>query len=424
MLGFKFFSYFDSKIIRQYAIAFGFSIFGALINFYFFRQVYHNIGEESFYYYAYSRRIIAFVSPILLLGLGISLPRAIGVYNNDKIKTTRLLLLSLIVISIITTIWILFNFFCNRWLTELLWGEVNEISLRLNFIISIYLYSLNLSAIIHSYFRGKINALTSGIIELTVQSVIPLVAFILLKDLVKIYTAISFFIFLFDLIVLIFILSKKRIKLNGLIRKNELNELLSYGIRRVPGDLFYSLIIFLPAFFAGKFFSIELAGVFSFGLSLLTLFNLPSTAISFVTLSRSAQLLTFDKYRLKKETHMLLSLTVIYSFFVILFCSLFLNKLLTLFFDESFVKHSNELFNIILALPMLVVFTVNRSIIDSAFKRSYNSIFMFVALVFFMFFAILARHFHNVNFIILGNVIVYLTLSILSLLISKKIFRK
>ena len=183
------------------------------------------------------------------------------------------------------------------------------------------------------------------------------------------------------------------------------------------------MITFLPAFLASRFFGVEFAGIISFGLSLLTLFNLPATAVSFVTLSRSAQLLSSDKQRLRKETYLLLSLALIYSFAVLVFCYFFLDTLLTLFFDSSFTKHFDSLFVLLLALPMLVAFTVYRSITDSAYKRSYNSLFMFLALLCFALFATLFKYYNQPNFILYGNIMVYVILAILSFTLSLRIFK-
>lgn len=423
MLPFKYFSYLDLKIVKQYAIAFGFSIIGALINFYFFRQVFHHIGEESFYYYAYSRRIISFASPVLLLGLGISLPRAMGLYRNDSVKQQRLFLLTILFISVISSLWVVFNFFLNNSLTQLFWGEESELTLKLSLVLSFFLFGTNVSAVIHAYYRGKINALMSGVIELLVQSLIPLFAFVILSDLIKIYSLIAGGIILFNILMIVLMIRKFDVTIKNFINISELKELMDYGIRRVPGDFFYAMIIFLPAFFAGRFFGVEFAGVVSFGLSLLTLFNLPATAISFVTLSRSAQLLSTSKSRLKKETYLLLVMALAYSFVVLVVCYFFLSNLLALFFDTTFIKHSDYLFAILLALPMLVAFTVYRSITDSAFKRSYNSMFMFIALLVFILFAILARFLNDPSFILYGNITVYSILAVSSFVISRKIFR-
>jgi len=415
----------EPNIFNKYLITFGFSVTGALISFFFFRQVYLNVGEESFYYYAYSRRVISFLSPVLLLGIGISLPRAIGHFSGDSNKAKQMLLVSIIILSLVSNLWLLLNIICNRWFTDFIWGEVNPFTQRLNIAIAVYVMCLNIFAGIHSYFRGRIDALTAGIIDLLAQSILPLIAFLLFSNLVVIFYSISFFVFILNMVILSIIIRKMSFsEWKGTILINEGLELLGYGIRRIPGDVFYSLLIFFPVFLAGKYFNIRLAGVYSFGFSLLTLFNLPATAVSFVTLSRSASLLVNEKEKLKKETGYLLLIGIGYSALVMLLSYFFLDSFLKLFFDEEFVRNSQILIRILWALPVLVIFTILRSLTDSAYKRSYNSFFIFIALLMFGVFSIFAVQDSDPIMLIYGNIFAYFSLALMSLILAYKTLNK
>lgn len=416
------FDQFEPVVLRQYFITFAFSIAGALINFYFFRQVYFNIGEESFYYYSYSRRIISFISPILILGLAISLPRAIGYAGGNQDQSRQLFFVTTILLSVSSTLWFILNLLLNRWLTALIWGEINDLTLRMNIAVSLYLVSINIAAGIHSYFRGKIKALSAGIIELTVQSILPLIAFLLIDDLISIFYHIGLMIIVFNALLITLILRdyKFRIQSVSSLFKTGI-ELSVYGIRRIPGDIFYSLMLFLPAYLAGRYFDLELAGIFSFGLSLLTLFNLPATAISFVTLSRSASLLLNGKSKLKSETNALLVTGLAYSLLLLIVLYFFLDKFLMFFFDSEFTRHTDALFKIIYALPFIVIFTILRSLTDSAYKRAYNAFFVFVALTIICCFSIFAVQKANAEILIYGNTAAYFSLAVMSFFMSIKI---
>ena len=415
----------EPQVYNKYLITFGFSFLGALINFFFFRQVYLNIGEDTFYYYAYSRRVISFLSPVLLMGLGISLPRAIGHYAGDNKRAKLLFLVSILTLSIVSLFWFLLNISFNELLTGFIWGEVNLFTQRLNIAIAVYLIGLNIAAGIHSYFRGKINALYAGIIDLMVQSILPLIAFLLLSDLVTIFYSISAMVFVLNILLIYFIFRKinpNHLKINYLLK--EAGDLLGYGIKRVPGDIFYALLIFFPAYITGQFFNMQLAGVLSFGLSLLTLFNMPATAISFVTLSRSATLLVNEKQKLKTETRSLILIGIAYSILVIILSYYFMGWFLKLFLDQEFVRYTKILFTILWALPMLVVFTVLRSLTDSSYRRAYNSLFIFIALIIIIVFSIFAIQISNPMLIIYGNTVAYFILALLSIIISNKTFKR
>jgi len=164
--------------------------------------------------------------------------------------------------------------------------------------------------------------------------------------------------------------------------------------------------------------------VFCFLFSLLTLFNLPATAVSFVTLSRSASLLVNEKEKLKKETGYLLLIGIGYSALVMLLSYVFLDSFLKLFFDEEFVRNSQILIQILWALPVLVVFTILRSLTDSAYKRSYNSLFIFIALLMFGVFSIFAVQDSDPIMLIYGNIFAYFSLALMSLILAYKTLNK
>lgn len=424
MINYKLFLSFDSNTLRQYLITFFFSILGALVNFYFFRQVYINIGEESFYYYSFARRVISFLSPVLLLGIGISLPRAIGHYSKDENKIGHFFMISLFVLTLAALIWFLLNIICNQWFTQLIWGENTVITKHLNIALSIYLISLNVAACIHSYYRGKINAMMAGVIDILVQSVLPLSAFLLLNNLISIFYMISILVGILNIVLIIVIVKSHKLywdRWPSLV--NEIKEFLGYGLRRVPGDIFYAMLIFLPAYFAGKYYNMKLAGLYSFGLSLLFLFNLPATAVSFVTLSRSASLLIKSKSTLRREMRYLLILGLGYSILALLLLYLFLGDFLSIFFDQEFMKYTQILFQMLWALPGLVIFTILRSLIDSAYIRPYNAYFIFIALIIMLVFAIFGVQMANPIMLILGNITAYIVLAALSLFLSFKILK-
>ncbi|BDX39580.1 hypothetical protein CYCD_29350 [Tenuifilaceae bacterium CYCD] len=75
------------------------------------------------------------------------------------------------------------------------------------------------------------------------------------------------------------------------------------------------------------------------------------------------------------------------------------------------------------ALPGLVIFTILRSLIDSAYIRPYNVYFIFIALIIMLVFAIFGVQMANPIMLILGNITAYIVLAALSLFLSFKILK-
>ena len=131
-----------------------------------------------------------------------------------------------------------------------------------------------------------------------------------------------------------------------------------------------------------------------------------------------------DKDKLFNETRNLLLMGLLYSFFVLVGSYLFLGHFLSFFFDANFIKYNNMLLKILWALPAFVIFTILRSITDSAFKKPLNSYFIFAALISLILFTIFAVYYDNSTLLIFGNTAAYVVMALISLVWFRKIFKK
>ncbi len=410
------------RIIISYIITFIFSILGALINFWFFRAALIHINEESFYYYSYARRVISFISPVLLLGLGIAIPRSIGLYFNDYEKVKKMFISALSIILVVSALWYIINLCFNNWMTFIIWGDINPISIKLNKTISLYFIGLNLTACLHSYFRGKIKVFYAGLLELIALTIIPLVAFLYLTDLVKIYNFISLSLIILNIFIIIGI-SKNGFKISFSEFAKESKKILGYGLMRVPGDIAFALLIFLPAFIASKKYGLEYAGIIGFGMALITLANLPATAISFVSLSRFTHILKTNKSELKKEITYIVLGSFVYGIIASFILYLSIDYFVTLFLNDSILEYIDILKLMLWAITPYIIFTIVRSLIDAAYKKPYNSYNIIISTIIFLVFSLFSLKYDNISGIIYGIIFSYTVLAVLSLLKTIKLFK-
>jgi len=409
-------------LLNKYIFTFFFSIIGALINFWFFRAAFVNISEESFYYYAYARRVISFISPVLLAGLTIALPRGIGLFHQYNGKIKRMLFVTFSITLLISILWYALNVFFNDWFTALIWCSVNPFSQKLNQAIGLYIIGLNLFGCMHSYFRGKLQVVYAGLLELLALTLIPLFAFIFLSDLVKIYNLISLVLIVINFLVFISVFGKfKNINIKYYLK--EVKELLSYGILRVPGDVVFALLIFLPAFISSRNFGVEYAGIIGFGSAIITLTNLPASSISFVSLSRFAFMLSESKSKLRREVMLLVLGSIIYGGLVSIFLYYSLEYLIELFLDKSVLKYVELMKGMVLAIPPFLVFTILRSLIDAAYKRPFNSYNIIISTFCLLIFSYFSVKKVNIFIIVQGIVFSYTLLAGLSIYRTIKIFK-
>lgn len=404
----------DHQALKKYAIVYGFSILGALFNIWFFRAALHQINEESFFYYSYARRIISFILPILFLGFGVALPRFIGVHNSDDNKSREMFLVSFISIALCMGLWLILNVVNKEFFADLFWGNKSNFTVQLNIATSIYILGLGLFGVVFSYYRGRLMVKTAGLIEFLFISILHFVAFLVFESLYQIYLYLGLVMIISNVVIAFTIVfNKLQSSLKSLV--STFRELFLFGVKRVPGDISFALLLFLPAFLINHYFGIEYAGIVGFGAGLITFATLPATAISFVSLSRSAQLLNTNKQGLKKEILLLTILLLIYSVVCTFVLYISVDFIVEKFLSLSLVKYSYILKVMVLSIPPFVVFTIFRSVIDAAYRRPYISYYVVLAAVLFVVISGIAIYYQNLLTIILGIVISYTILALLSL---------
>ncbi|MCT4638579.1 MAG: hypothetical protein N4A72_12835 [Bacteroidales bacterium] len=407
------------ELFKKYLIVFGFSFLGAIINVWLLRFIYHSIGEESMLHYTYARRVVTFASTILLLGLGVALPRYIGRSDFDKNKSKQLLASSMLPVVFITSVWFLLNTIFPELFTSLIWGELTENTVKLNRVVTLYVIGLNMHGVIHSYYRGKQSVFSAGILELFSLALIPLFSAIGATDLIELY----YFMAVGTLICMGGLLIK-------IINKNSFNEfssniklLLSYGIRRVPGDIAWAVFVILPPYFATKFIAVDSGGIVSLGITFVNLAAIAPTAISFIALSRSASMIKTDRHKLKREFSTLTIGMLAYSVALILFLNVFMTFIIEMFFDNNMLPHVSIIKRITWAIGPFVVFTLFRSLIDAAFKRPYMSYYSIISVIIFCLYMFLNRDDISIENIVNGMNLSYFCLAGLCIYRVIRIFR-
>jgi len=228
---------------------------------------------------------------------------------------------------------------------------------------------------------------------------------------------------LLNLVIAISIVFKKiQISYNNLV--SSFKELFVYGIKRVPGDISFALLLFLPAFLVNHYFGIEYAGIVGFGAGLITFATLPATAISFVSLSRSAQLLNTDKQALKKEIMLLTILLLLYSVVCTFVLYITVDFIVEKFLSVELVRYSYILKVMVLSIPSFVVFTIFRSVVDAAYRRPYISYYVVFTTIIFVLMSGIGIYYSSLITIIAAIIVAYTILALLSFYRVSIIFKK
>gem|GEM_PF-5238000 len=408
------------ELFKKYLIVFGFSFLGAIINVWLLRFLYHQIGEEPLFHYTYARRVVAFSSVILMLGMGVALPRYIGLVNFEKKRSRQLLAASAIPLILITILWFICNVVFPNKLTMLIWGELTEQTVKLNRIVSLYLIGLNLHGIIHSYYRGRQSVYSAGFLELFSLAIIPLFSALGATDIVELYY--FFAIGTIICMMLLYVRIIYGISLTMFVR--DIKKLTSYGIRRIPGDFAWAVFAIIPAYIATRNMGVQAGGVISLGITFITLSSIPASAISFIALSRSASMLKNNRAQLRKEFFSLTVGMLMYSAGLVMFLHFFMDVVIELFFDKEMLPHVGVITKITYSIIPFVIFTLYRSLIDAAYKRPFVSYYSIISVLIFGLFMISYSENTDIISIVYALNLSYFSLAILCIYKGVKILRK
>jgi len=118
-----------------------------------YRLIGKNFGPEGVGEYSLIKKVIGFLQPLLLLGLGIGLPRYIAM-SQDKGERSSYTKSGVLVVAILIFIFLIFINLFKEQFAKIFFGTITYTNLVFPF--SLFLAGLTLHALVYSYFRGRL----------------------------------------------------------------------------------------------------------------------------------------------------------------------------------------------------------------------------------------------------------------------------
>ena len=258
-----------------------------------------NFNNEGFAEYALFRRTLSFVQPILLLGLGVGLPRFVSISeskSNKREASTYFISATFILTSVLIIVSPLILIFKKEFAWLLFGGSEYStfIPPLLVLIIGICFHSLA-----YSYLRGKLLMLHANSLQIINLGLILISSFFICKSIIEViyFTGIGWILFS------IIFLFPFWFTANGIKKLyfQKIRELLKYGIQRVPGDIGLAAMLTVPVITTAHFSGIEAAGYLAFGISLLNMSGAVFSPISLILLPQSSALFANKQFELLKK---------------------------------------------------------------------------------------------------------------------------
>lgn len=246
-----------------------------------FRLAIEFLGEDGFSLFALFKRISGPLQPVMMMGMGIALPRFVSMAKNELIQL-RLFssaLCSALIASLIV------SFLCwafQNQLSIILFGSPEQSKLLPY--IGITIGGQVINGLCYSYYRGALKIYRLAIIKVVSVVIIPIAALSLSTGSVIYFFRIYALLLALNAIAIILLAGVSKVTTRERRTLVELagsaQTLLSYGSRRVPGDIALMLLLALPSVIAVHIAELRLAGVVAFGTSFVTMFGVVFNPIS------------------------------------------------------------------------------------------------------------------------------------------------
>lgn len=372
----------SESIKRDYIVTFlvTIGVMGATVLLYKLAQ--SQFGTQGFSEFSFVKRIIAFLAPLMAMGMGVGVPREVAIVNGTETDERKYEILRnslLITIVLFAVLFIQINILSGL-LAGLLFGD-SKFHYLLN-PMAICLLGAMLNSLVYSYYRGLNRFMIASLIQIVNIIIIPVVVILLSSDIptfLVVYGALS------SLMSLVFITKHFFHGTSSFINIHLLFHVTRYSIKRLPGDIALQLMFVIPPILTAHTLSFNAAGDISFSLTILTLITVPLSPISVLLLPKAVMWMKEGKisFLMKSTGGLLLKVAICMAIVSIV-----------LFFSAEgavrFFLPEREAFDFfilkiitLVALPYSVYIYL-RSFIDAFHETSYNSINCLISLIVFL----------------------------------------
>jgi len=356
-----------------------------LVSFFFvYRLIGRNFGQDGLGRFCLVKRVVAFLSPLLFLGLGVGLPRYIAM-SRTKNQRSSYIKTGILLISIFAFMFLIFINLFKDYFAKTFFGSTDYTVLILPF--SFLLSGSVLHALIYSYFRGRLWVKTFNSIQVINFALIPVVILILFKNITieKLIIVIGITTFT---VALIFFLFHSREILSPLGKwqfKNSLKELLLYSLPRVPGDFALAGLFSLGPIFAAHFASIQEVGYLSLSQSSLNMVAMAIGPVSTILLPKIGRvIINGGEETIRENVNFLIGASLQCSIFLSVQLLIFTNVIINYWLGSEFSGAVSVMRIVFSSITFYVLYLAARSILDAVKVKPLNAINLFVSLGIFL----------------------------------------
>lgn len=334
-----------------------------------------NLGPEMYSIFYVSKRSVGVISGIMAIALGIAIPRFISMTQYKDKKATFMISALLICLGISLLVFLVMLIFEN-WFSIMIFGSSNYISLVMPMVL--YSFSVAISTLIYSYYRGCNRYYMYNISQIVVNLVMLIVAIFVKKSIFYILLLWGIFILISCIIFLILIFSEKSNKEELKNFKNPIKEIKMLSVFSFP-RLFGEMALFsfttIPLIIIAHRQGIEQNYLISTPINLMAMITPLFSFAGIILLPYVSKATSEGKVdEVKKPILYMGILYIIASLCAIGFIILFPKFVINLFFSSEFLDAISVTVILIWAVLPASIYYLLRNPIDALSRIPFNTI--------------------------------------------------
>lgn len=375
---------------------------------------------SEFGVYNLIRRFISVVSFVMLMSLGIAIPKFIAEANakNNKDLIEKYTISAVILFLIMSILVSIPLIFFRDFFSKIIFNDVNYS--KYMFPVVLFSFGSCISSFAFSFYRGINNFFRYSLINISVQLILIFCLIFKIKSLYYLYIIWGFLLFLYGFVENIRIFKRFDFTFKKMNEySNTLLELFKYSFPRIPGEFILFAYNLVPLSIIGYKFGHNHVGYFSAALSINSLITplfslVGAILLPFVSASNISQ-------DTKEVNSKIKTLGIIYIFVSIVAISsiyLFGKYLIIIFLSSKYLPSIKILELTTLSILPNSIYLLLRNPIDAKSHFPYNTICLFIS---FLFYVSMLWVSNGIIQCAYSMIFSYTILGILSLIIWKKI---
>lgn len=349
--------------------------FVVLVSFFYgFKLVATSFGPQGVGEFSLVKRVIGFIQPVLLLGLGIGLPRYISL---SKLAAQRggYIRAGAIVISFFTIgALVLMNLMSGSF-SNIFFGDSSYSALIMP--VSVLLAGLMLHAMVSSCLRGMLLAGAFNLLDIINLALVPIIVLLFVNNLTVAklvgLIGVATFAISFGFSLLFF---KDMFLWDGIeCLLHSLRELAIYSFPRFINSLVYAAFFSVGPILAAHFVSMRDVGYLSVSQSLLGTVGAIISPLGILLLPKIASLISQKREpEIKENLGYLIGATIYFSIFVFLQMFVFADSIIAFWLGPDFVDATLILRIVLCSIPFFLFCGTAGTILEAAQVRPINLI--------------------------------------------------